>query len=90
MTDNNQLKTIVERIERLEDEKSTVSMDIKEVYLEAKRNGFDAKVIRKIIAMRKQDQSKLAEEQAIIAVYMYALGMLADTPLGQAAIARAA
>ena len=85
---NNQLKSIVDRIERLEDDKSAIALDIKDVYAEAKGNGFDTKIIRKIIAMRKKDQRAIAEEQALLDTYMQALGMLADTPLGQAAIAR--
>ena len=87
---NNQLKSLVERIERLEEEKANIAGDIKEVYLEAKGVGFDPKIIKKIIALRKQDSAKLKEEQALIATYMDALGMLADTPLGQAAIKSAA
>ena len=83
---NNQLQSIVERIERLEEEKAVISEDIKEVYKEAKGNGFDTKIIKKIVAMRKQDAAKVKEEQAILALYMDALGMLADTPLGQAAM----
>lgn len=86
MTTNNQIKSIVERIEQLEDEKALIAQDIKEVYLEAKGNGFDPKIIKKIVALRKQDAQKLKEEQALIATYMDALGMLADTPLGQAAM----
>ena len=86
---NNQLSSIVERIERLEEEKAGLAEDIKGVYAEAKSNGFDVKILKKIIAMRKQDADKRREEQAVIAVYMQELGMLADTPLGQAAIERA-
>jgi uncharacterized protein (UPF0335 family) len=87
--ENSQLTSIVARIEKLEDEKSAIAEDIKEVYAEAKGNGFDVKILRKIIAMRKQDADKRREEQAVIAVYMQELGMLADTPLGQAALERA-
>ena len=85
---NGQLKAIVERIERLEDDKKAISDDIKEVYAEAKANGFDSKIIRKVISLRKQEAAKRQEEQALIDTYMGALGMLADLPLGQAAIAR--
>jgi len=85
---NNQIKSIVERVERMEEEKLAITTDISEIYKEAKANGFDTKIIKKIVAMRKKDANKLAEEQAIMDVYMAALGMLADTPLGQAAIAR--
>ena len=87
MTTNNQIKAIVERIEKLEEEKAVIAEDIKEVYSEAKGSGFDPKIIKKIIALRKQDAKKRAEEQALLAVYMDALGMLAGTPLGQAAMA---
>jgi uncharacterized protein (UPF0335 family) len=85
---NNQIKSIVERVERMEEEKLAITTDISEIYKEAKANGFDTKIIKKIVAMRKKDANKLAEEQAIMDVYMAALGMLADTPLGQSAIAR--
>lgn len=83
-----QLKTIIERIERLEEEKAGVAGDIKDVYAEAKANGFNAKVIRKIIAMRKRDYDERMEEEALLELYMNALGMLADTPLGRAAAER--
>jgi len=83
---NNQIKALVERIEKLEAEKLEISEDIKEVYAEAKSNGFDPKIIKKVVALRKQDAQKRAEEQAILATYMDALGMLATTPLGAAAI----
>jgi uncharacterized protein (UPF0335 family) len=82
-----QLKSIVERIERLEEEKRALAGDIKDMYTEAKGNGFDAKIIRKIVAMRRKDVADREEEEALLAVYMNALGMLADTPLGQAAVA---
>lgn len=86
---NNHLQSIIDRIEKLEEEKRAIADDIKDVYAEAKGTGFDPKIIRKIVAMRRQDGDKLREEQAMIATYMEALGMLADTPLGQAAITRA-
>jgi uncharacterized protein (UPF0335 family) len=86
---NNHLKAIVERIEKLEDEKSALALDIKEIYMEAKSNGFDIKILRKVIANRKKDQNKLAEETLLIATYETALGPLATTPLGQAAIKKA-
>ena len=63
---NNQLKSLVERIERLEEEKANIASDIKEVYLEAKGVGFDPKIIKKIVALRKQDSAKIKEEQALI------------------------
>jgi uncharacterized protein (UPF0335 family) len=85
-----QLKSIVERIERLEAEKSETASDIREVYAEAKGNGYDIRALRTIIRMRKQDTDARREQEAIVETYMHALGMLSDTPLGQAAIKRAA
>jgi uncharacterized protein (UPF0335 family) len=68
-----QLKSLVERIERLAEEKQTIADDIKEVYGEAKANGFDTKVIRKLIAERKRDANERAEEEAILDLYRRAL-----------------
>ncbi len=70
-----QLVAFVERIERLEEEKTGISDDIKEVYAEAKGNGFDVKVLRKVIALRKQDADERAEIEAILDLYLQALGM---------------
>lgn len=75
-----QLRSIVERIERLEEEKTAIAADIKEVYAEAKGNGFDTKVLRKIVRMRKIDRAEREEEEAILEVYMAALGMLPTEP----------
>lgn len=83
-----QLKSLIERIEKLEEDKATISGDIKQVYLEAKANGFDTKILRKVIALRKKEAAAREEEQAMLDVYLAALGMLADTPLGEAAIKR--
>jgi uncharacterized protein (UPF0335 family) len=83
-----QLRSIIERVERLEEEKAALANDIKEVFAEAKGNGFDTKAIRKIIRMRKKDATEREEEEAILELYMSALGMLADTPLGEAAVER--
>lgn len=69
-----QLKSIVERIERLEEEKKTISDDIKEVYAEAKGNGFDVKVLRMVIRIRKQDANERAEQEAILDLYLQAVG----------------
>lgn len=66
-----------------------LASDIREVYAEAKGHGFDTKVLRKVIALRKLDAAERREQEAILALYMDALGMLADTPLGRAAIDRA-
>ncbi|MFC3691022.1 DUF2312 domain-containing protein [Chenggangzhangella methanolivorans] len=73
-----QLVAFVERIERLEEEKKGIADDIKEVYAEAKGNGFDVKVLRKVISVRKQDASERAEQEAILDLYLSALGMQAD------------
>ena len=62
---NNQLQSIISRIERQEAEKAEIAESIKEIYIEAKSNGFDPKIIKKIIALRKQDADKRAREQAI-------------------------
>jgi uncharacterized protein (UPF0335 family) len=70
-----QLKSIIERIERLEEEKKALSDDIKDVYGEAKANGFDTKVLRKIVSLRKQDRDERMEEEAILELYKQALGM---------------
>lgn len=85
-----QIKAIVERVERLEEEKKAIADDIRDVYAEAKGNGFDVKALREIVRIRKQDAEKRKEHEAVLEVYMHALGMLADLPLGQAAIARVA
>jgi uncharacterized protein (UPF0335 family) len=71
-----QLRTIVERIERLEEEKKTIAADIKEVYAEAKGNGFDTKILRKVISLRKKDVNERQEEESMIDVYLAALGMM--------------
>ena len=88
MSSNNQLKALVERIEKLEEERTALADDVKSVFSEAKANGFDPKIIKKVLALRKKDAAKRAEEQAVLATYMSALGMLADLPLGRAAIER--
>lgn len=71
-----QLKAIIERIEKLEEEKKTISDDIKDVYGEAKGSGFDVKALRTIIRMRKQDADERQEQETILETYMQALGML--------------
>lgn len=73
-----QLRSIVERIERMEDEKAGVTADIAEIYAEAKANGYEPKIIRKIIRLRKIDEADRSEEDAITETYMAALGMLPD------------
>ena len=69
-----QLKSIIERIERLEQEKSEISEQIKEVFAEAKGNGFDVKILRKVVRIRKQDRAKRLEEEAILDLYLSAMG----------------
>ena len=71
-----QLKAFVERIERLEEEKKALSDDIRDVYAEAKGNGFDAKALRTIVRMRKMDVDERREQQDILDTYLNALGML--------------
>ena len=73
-----QLRSIVERIERLEEEKATIAADIKEVYAEAKGNGFDVKILRKVIRLRKVEVEERQEEEALIDLYLHALGMIPD------------
>lgn len=70
-----QLRSIIERIERLEEEKKTITDDIKEVYGEAKGNGFDVKTLRQVVRLRKQDREERAEQEAMLDLYLHALGM---------------
>lgn len=72
-----QLKSIIERIEKLEEEKKTISDDIRDVYAEAKANGFDVKALRTIVRLRKIEPTEREEQDAILETYMHALGMLA-------------
>lgn len=72
-----QIKAFIERIERLEEEKAALVGDIKEVYAEAKGNGFDTKVLRKIVSIRKQDHAERMEQESLLELYMTALGMAA-------------
>jgi len=71
-----QLKSVIERIEKLEEEKKATSEDIKEVYAEAKGSGFDVKALRTIVRLRKQDVDERKEQEAVLETYMHALGML--------------
>ena len=72
-----QLKAFVERIERLEEEKKTISDDIRDVYAESKGNGFDVKALRAVVRLRKIETTERNEQQLILETYMNALGMLA-------------
>jgi uncharacterized protein (UPF0335 family) len=70
------LKSFIERIERLEEEKKALANDIKEVYAEAKGTGFDTKIMRQVIRLRKMDKDDLDEQESLIDIYKRALGML--------------
>lgn len=74
-----QLNQLVARIERLEEEKKALADDIKEVYAEAKAHGFDIKILRQVIRLRKMDKAELAEQESLLDLYMDALGMTVDT-----------
>lgn len=71
-----QLLSVVERVERLEGEKKAISDDIRDVYAEAKANGFDTKILRKVVTLRKQDAAERQEQAAVMELYLIALGML--------------
>ncbi|WP_321504111.1 DUF2312 domain-containing protein [Breoghania sp.] len=82
MTTNNggvaadQLRAFVERIERLEEDKKAISEDIKDVYGEAKAMGFDVKILRQVVRLRKQEPHEREEQESILDLYMHALGMI--------------
>jgi uncharacterized protein (UPF0335 family) len=75
-TARDQLRTYVERIERLEEEKAALAGDIRELFAQAKSTGFDTKALRTVIRLRKQDASERRDHEAVLATYMHALGML--------------
>jgi uncharacterized protein (UPF0335 family) len=80
MTDpvqGDQLKSLVQRIERLEEEKRTIAADIKEVYGEAKGTGYDVKILRKVIALRRRDMNERMEEETLLDLYLQAVGQTA-------------
>lgn len=79
------LRALIERVERLEEEKSAIQADISQVYSEAKSSGFDVKTMRAIVKLRKLDPVQREEQDALLDIYKAALGMLYDTPLGEAA-----
>lgn len=85
-----QLRQYIERIERLEEEKKGISDDVRDVYAEAKAMGYDPKAMRAIVRERKLTTDERQEREAILETYRDALGMLADTPLGSAALRQAA
>jgi uncharacterized protein (UPF0335 family) len=72
---NAQLKSIVERIERLEEEKAGIASDIRDIYAESKGNGYNVKALRRLVALRKQDPNERQEFETILDTYMHALGM---------------
>lgn len=72
-----QLKSLVERIERLEEEKVSLTNDVSEVYAEAKSNGFDTKIMREVVRLRKLDKADRQEHEAVLDLYLSALGMRA-------------
>jgi uncharacterized protein (UPF0335 family) len=78
------LRSFIERIERLEEEKRTLAEDIKEVFAEAKGSGFDAKIMRQIIKIRRMDKDDLDEQETLLDIYKRALGMLPDSDRGAA------
>jgi uncharacterized protein (UPF0335 family) len=80
-----QLRSIIERVERLNEEVADLKGDIGDIFLEAKGNGFDPKTIRQIIKLRALSEAERTEQEAMLDLYMHALGMLTDTPLGDAA-----
>lgn len=84
-----QLLSIVERVENLETQIGELRSDRSDIFAEAKGNGFDVAALKAIIKLRKEDANKRAERESILETYMTALGMLADLPLGQAAMNRA-
>jgi uncharacterized protein (UPF0335 family) len=71
-----QLRTIIERVERLEEEKKAIADDIRDVYAEAKGNGYDVKALRTVVRLRKQDKQEREEQEAILETYLQALGMI--------------
>ncbi|MCA1241837.1 DUF2312 domain-containing protein [Stappia stellulata] len=74
-----QLRAFIERIERLEEEKKVIADDIKDVYAEAKGNGFDVKILRQLIALRKKQPHEREEEESILDLYKHALGMVSGS-----------
>ena len=89
MTDHgvsrDQLRSLIERIERLSEEKAAIAEDIKDVYAEGKSFGFDTKIMRQVIRIRKQDRNERAEQEALLDAYLSALGMQASFDFEDAA-----
>jgi uncharacterized protein (UPF0335 family) len=78
-----QLRQLIEQVERLEEEKKALAGDIRDKFAEAKGLGFDVKVMRKVISLRKKTRTEREEEDSVLAVYLHALGMLDDAPTAQ-------
>lgn len=78
-----QLRSLIERVERLEAEKKALQADITEIYSEASGQGFDTKIMREVVRLRKLDRAELDERTAVLDLYMSALGMFSSTPLGE-------
>ena len=74
-----QLKSIIERIERLEEERKALADDIRDVYAKAKSNGFDTKTLRSVVRLRSQDHAEREEQAALLDLYLHALGMIPDS-----------
>lgn len=85
---NEQLASLVRRIEALNEEKAALASDIKDIMAEAKSDGYDTKALRALIAKRRRDATELAEHEALVASYEAALGPMADTPLGRSAVGK--
>lgn len=76
------LRRIIERIEKLEEQRKDLADDVKDEFLMLRSKGFDVAIVRKVLRLRKKSQSERDEEQAILDTYLHSLGMLANTPLG--------
>jgi uncharacterized protein (UPF0335 family) len=85
-----QLRQLIEQVERLEEEKKALAGDIRDKYLEAKALGFDVKIMRKVVSLRKKSQADRQEEEALLSVYLHALGMLDEPPAAEVHVMDAA
>ncbi len=81
-----QLRAFIERIERLEEEKKSIADDVRDVYAEAKGNGYDVKVMREVIKLRKQEAHERQEHEAVLDLYKHALGMIPSGDVGDEAL----
>lgn len=90
MTDNSRLKSYIDRIEELATEKAAINDGIRDIFTEVKSAGYDPKAVRAIIRERAQDQGKVKELAETVDLYKRELGILADLPLGRAAVAKVA